>query len=62
MKIFFFYGVFMIDDICTVVFIFIFLGMSGVKMDPASGVPDWSSVHKPVGDLFDHGTLVNCFR
>ena len=44
-----------------VVFIFIFLGMSGVKMDPASGVPDWSSVHKPVGDLFDDVTLVNGF-
>ena len=44
---------------------FIFLGksgvalMSGVAIDPASGVPDWSSIHKPVGDLFDHGALVN---
>ena len=33
--------------------------MSGVVIDPASGVPDWSSIHKPVGDLFDHVTLVN---
>lgn len=28
--------------------------MSGVQLDQASGVPDWSTVHKPVGDLFEH--------
>ena len=32
--------------------------MSGVQLDQASGVPDWSTVHKPVGDLFEHIDLV----
>ena len=34
------------------------LGMSEMKDDDLSGVPDWSTVHKPVGDLFKHVVLV----
>ena len=40
---------------------FIFLGLSGEMEDQ---VCDWSTVHKPVGDLYEHvnlvGTLVVC--
>ena len=37
---------------------FFIVDMSGVQLDQASGVPDWSTVHKPVGDLFEHVNLV----
>lgn len=54
-------GSWTLQNACTYVY-FRFLAMSGVKLDPASGVPDLSTVHEPVGDLFQHVTLVCQFE
>ena len=37
---------------------FVFLGLSGEMEDQ---VCDWSTVHKPVGDLYKHVNLVGAF-